>query len=77
MGSLDGIDGYRLFVTPAPPSTDGEFEVQLSQTIFLLQNLAFFTEYSIQISVYNENGNGIKTSAVTLTTGEGGKCYMR
>jgi hypothetical protein len=71
VGSVEGFVGYRVFVSPAPPSTDGEFEVLLSQTSHFLSNLAYVTPYSISVSVYNVDGNGMRTAAVTLTTGEG------
>ena len=72
VGSLTGIDGYRVTISPPHPDGRALLDLPLTQTTLVLSNLNFFTEYTFQVAVYNELGNGPFTDPVSATTGEGG-----
>ena len=72
VGSLTGIDGYRVAV--APPLPDGRvlLDLPLTQTTLVLTDLSYFTEYTFQVAVYSPRGSGPFTDPVSARTGEGG-----
>lgn len=61
-----------MTVAPPLPNGQGQLDLPLTQTTLVLTALSYFTEYTFQVAVYSELGNGPFTDSVSATTGEGG-----
>ena len=75
VGSLTGVDGYRVAVAPPLPNGQVLLDLPLTQTTLVLTDLGYFTEYTFQVAVYSLLGNGPFTEPVSARTGEGGGCW--
>lgn len=72
VGSLAGIDGYRVAVAPPLPDGQALLDLPLAETTLVLNGLSYFTEYTFQVAVYSQLGTGPFTDPVSARTGEGG-----
>ena len=74
---LDTFIGYQIIISPAPPPPLTTPILRPSTPGMILYNhviagLANFTEYTITVATYNDDGVGPLTAQTTITTPETG-----
>ena len=67
------FDGYHVYITPPVPSLSLPVTIPLNTPTSVIFNmLDNFTEYTVSVATFNDDGDGPATSA-TVTTHEGGE----